>query len=44
MYRYELEIIENGNTFYDNVWADNSREAIEDGYEKYPHASSVEIA
>lgn len=44
MYHYELEIIENGKTFYDEVWADNCREAIEDGYDKYPYASSVEIA
>lgn len=44
MYHYELEIIENGKIFYDEVWADNSREAIEDGYDKYPYASSVDIA
>jgi hypothetical protein len=44
MYHYELEIIVNGSTFYDEVWADNSKEAIEDGYDKYPYALSVEIA
>mgnify|MGYP006967263192 CR=1 FL=1 len=44
MYRYGLEIIENGVTFYDYVYADNSREAIELGFEKYPNVDWIEIA
>lgn len=44
MYYIELRIIENGIEFYDNVWADNSREAIEIGEEKYPYADFVDVA
>lgn len=44
MYRYTIEVQENGVTFFDSFYADNSREAIEIGYEKYPHADNVEIA
>lgn len=44
MYLYSLKIIENGVTFFDDVWADNSKEAIEIGEDKYPHAIIVEIA
>ena len=38
MYRYELEITENGVTFFENIWADNGREALEYGELKYPDA------
>lgn len=44
MYKYEIKVIENGVTFYDNVWADNSRDALETGEGKYPYAESVEIS
>lgn len=44
MYRYELEIKENGTIFYETIWADNSREAICDGELKYPNADYVDIA
>lgn len=44
MYKYEIRVIENGVTFYDDVWADNSRDAIESGEYKYPHAENVELA
>lgn len=44
MYKYEIRVIENGVTFYDDVWADNSRDALETGEIKYPYAESVEIA
>lgn len=44
MYRYTIEVQENGVTFFDSFYADNSRKAIEIGYEKYPHADIVEIA
>ena len=44
MYRYTIEVQENGVTFFDSFYADNSREAIEFGYDKYPHADNVEIA
>jgi hypothetical protein len=44
MYKYEIKVIENGVTFYDDVWADNSRDAIETGEYKYPHADFVDLA
>lgn len=44
MYRYGLEIKESGVVFYDYLYADNSKEAIEFGYEKYPHADWIEIS
>lgn len=43
MYKYEIRVTDNGVTFYDDVWADNCRDAIETGEFKYPHAI-VEIA
>jgi hypothetical protein len=44
MYRYELEITENGKSFFEDVWADNGRDAIEFGEMKYPYADFVELA
>lgn len=44
MYRYGLEIKEGDVVFYDYLYADNSKEAIEFGYEKYPHADWIEIS
>ena len=44
MYLYELEITENGNSFFIDVWADNGREAIEFGEMKFPYAEFVELA
>lgn len=44
MYKYEIKVTENGVTFYDDVWADNSRDAIETGECKYPLADFVELA
>lgn len=44
MYRYELAITENGHTFFDDMWADNGREAIEFGEMEYPDADYVELA
>ena len=44
MYRYELEITENGHSFFEDVWADNAREAVEFGEMKYPYADFVEVA
>lgn len=43
MYLYGLRIIEDGVTFFDDIWADNSRDAIESGELKYPNAF-VELA
>lgn len=42
MYQYELKITENGNVFYDVIWADNSRDAMETGEIKYPNADYIE--
>lgn len=44
MYKYEIKVTENGVTFYDDVWAENSRDALETGECKYPHADFVELA
>ena len=44
MYKYEIKVIENGVTFYDNVWADNCRDAMESAECKYPYAEFVELA
>lgn len=44
MYKYEIKVIENGVTFYDDIWADNSRDAIESGEYKYPYAEYVDLA
>ena len=44
MYRYEIEITENGKTFFEVVEADNGREAVEFGRMKYPYAEFVELA
>ena len=43
MYRYIIIIYENGIEFEDSVWADDSREAIEYGYEMYPDADWIDI-
>ncbi len=43
MYQYELKITENGNVFYDDIWADNCKEAKEFGEMKYPHADYIEV-
>ena len=43
MYLYELKIIDNGITFFDDIWADNSRDAVESGELNYPNAF-VELA
>jgi hypothetical protein len=44
MYLYELKITENGIIFYDEVWADNGRDALETGEMKYPKADYVELS
>ena len=44
MYLYNIIVYEYGIEFEDSVWADNSREAIEIGYELYPDADYIEIA
>jgi hypothetical protein len=44
MYRYKLEITENGHSFFEDMWADNGREAIEFGEMKYPYADFVMLA
>lgn len=44
MYRYEIEIITKGNSFFEDVWADNGKEAVEFGLLKYPYADYVELA
>jgi hypothetical protein len=44
MYRYEIEVTENGVTFYETMYADNGKEAVEFGRMKYPHAEYVELA
>ena len=44
MYRYEIEIVTNGNSFFEDVWADNGKEAVEFGLLKYPYADYVELA
>lgn len=44
MYRYEIEVTEMGVTFFETLWADNGREAVEFGRMKYPHAEYVELA
>ena len=38
MYLYELKIIENGEELYNDIWADNGREALEIGEMMYPKA------
>lgn len=43
MYIYELKITENGNVFYDEIWADNYIDAKETAEMKYPHADYVEV-
>lgn len=44
MYRYEIEVTEMGVTFYETMYADNGKEAVEIGRMKYPHAEFVELA
>ena len=44
MYRYEIEVTEMGVTFYETMYANNGREAVEFGRMKYPHAEYVELA
>lgn len=44
MYKYEIKVTENGVTFYDDVWADNCRDAMESAESKYPYAEFVELA
>ena len=38
MYLYELKIIKNGEELYEDVWADNGRDALEIGEMMYPEA------
>ena len=38
MYRYEVEIVENGETYVEYIWADNRQEAREIAEIKYPNA------
>ena len=44
MYRYEIEVTESGVTFYETMYADNGKEAVEFGRMKYPHAEFVELS
>lgn len=44
MYLFELMICEYGIEFYDTIWADSSRDAIECAYEMYPNADFIDIA
>lgn len=44
MYLYEIEVTDNGVTFFEDMWADNGREAIDYGRMKYPYADSVSLA
>lgn len=41
MYQYLIRVFENGESFIDSIWADNSRDAIEIGEDKYPTAIVV---
>ena len=44
MYLYEIEVTENGHSFFESVWADNGKDAVEFGEMKYPYADFVELA
>ena len=44
MYSFYIAVYVNGIDFIDIIWADNSRDAIECGYEIYPNADYIEIA
>ena len=44
MYRYEIEVTDNGVTFFEDMWADNGKEAVDFGRMKYPYADNVELA
>lgn len=38
MYKFRVLINDNGNTFHQVVWADNSRDAVQSVEEDYPNA------
>lgn len=44
MYKYQIEVVENGVTSFHDLWADNGREAVELGQMMFPHATFVELA
>lgn len=43
MYCFNIIVYEHGIEFEDTIWADNSRDAIECGYEMYPDADWIDI-
>ena len=43
MYLFGLMIVINGITSYDEIWAENTRDAIESGGIKYPYADYIEV-
>jgi hypothetical protein len=43
MYLFSLMIVINGITSYDEIWAENTRDAMESGEIKYPYADYIEV-
>lgn len=43
MFLFTLEITEYGITFYENIWADNTADAIACGYEMFPDADWIDV-